>query len=491
MKLEKLDSYFTRQIRHMLYFLIGVIIVNKVSAGGGIVLLIGLSTYFALSKKIGMFMVTYMMIPFLTEMNGQLIGTGILFRYGARVAVLSSVILLLLQYCSSKGRYVLPIGGIFLFLLSATISSIDGYCPQISYMKIINYGLFMLGLYFGGRMISEDIAETSRMRAAILAFAIFLVFGSILLFLKPSLGYMSMENFIEQGYTEKQIAEQLVSGDVNLYRGVCNHSQTLAVLLVTFVGWVACDMFFVEQRLTKLHCAIIGASLPLFHKTGSRTALIGFVTLCFILVFFSIPRAKLPLNVKHRIKGFMSAGVAILIVVAAIMQLSAGGISKWLRKADVNSDDRGLVEAITSTRMGLVELNMADFNKNRLLGVGFQVNEDSVKHLRAQGSFVISAPIERGVLPLAILAEGGILGAISFIIFLIIFYGGCFRQGFVATMTLFTVYLELNFSEMTFFSPNGGGTQWVILLIGGFVVDITSRAKWKQHLFYSSYASNF
>lgn len=480
MKLENIDPRFRKQVFRMLAFLIGVMVLNRLSAGGGMVFLILASIYYAATRKIGMFLAMYMFIPFLTEMNGQLIGTGVLFQYGSRIAVFSSTALLLMQFSNTRGRYSLPIGGMCLYMLCAFISSINGYCPIVSYLKIVNFTVFMIGLYFGGRIISEDLAELNVVRAAILAAAIFLVFGSIMMFFVPSMGYMNSSAFASLGYSESQIAAAMSeSGGVRLFRGVTNHSQTLAVKLVVFTGWVICDMFFVEQRITKLHLCIVAAALPLLQKTSSRTALVGFVALCFILMCFSVPMSRMSPVARLRIKRLMSTGVAVLVVLACVMEIRGGGMTRWLRKNSGSGDTRGLVEAVTSTRMGLVEQSLAEFRGSPMLGVGFQVNEDSAEHARRQ-RFVVSAPVERGVLPIAILAETGVLGAVAFAIFLLMFYAGCLRQRLVSTMSLFTVFLVLNMSECTFFSPNGGGTPWAVLMVGGFVIDIYAKAcdKW-------------
>ena len=466
-----MDKKFIKQVFNMLLFLLGVIVFNRISAGGGITLLIVLSAFFALSGKVGWFMVIYMMIPFLTEMNAELVGRGLLFHYGARVAVFSSTLLLLIRFASAKGRHSLPIGGLFLYLMCATISSIQGYCPPVSYLKLINYSVFMLGLYFGGRMISEDMQELNRMRAALLAFSIAMVFGSIIMFFVPSIGYMNVGSLSEQGYSEKQIAEQIAEGGLNLFKGITNHSQTLASMLVIFISWVSCDMLFVEHKTTKLHSAILLAAFPLLYMTRSRTALFGVFALLILILTYAIPRTQLPIKFKNNVRKVVWGFIVLAVISIFVLQLRGEGFSKWIRKTESSYDDRGLIEAVTASRMALVEQNMYDFNRNRLWGSGFQVSEEVADRYRQSEGLMISAPIEKGILPLMVLGEGGIIGTIAFAIFLIMFYDGCSKNRYVATATLFTVNIMLNMSEATFFSANGGGTQWIVLLIGGYIVD--------------------
>lgn len=470
-----MDKTFIRQVFNMLLFLLGMIAFNRFSAGGGVMLLILLSAFYALSGKIGWFMVIYMMIPFLTEMNAELVGRGVLFHYGARIAVFSSTFLLLIRFASAKGHRSLPIGGMFIYLACVTISSMQGYCPPVSYLKLINYSVFMLGLYFGGRMMSEDMRDLNCMRAALLAFAVFMVFGSIFMYLIPSIGYMSTSSLAAQGYSEKQIAEQLSEGGLNLFRGVANHSQTLAGMLVVFIAWVSCDMLFVEHKITKLHGAILLASFPLLYMSRSRTALLGVFTLAFMLAFYAIPKVRLPIALKRNVRKVLRWFGLLAIFSIILLQLKDEGFSKWVRKTESSHDERGLVAAVTESRMGLVEQNLYDFRRNMLLGSGFQVSEDVAEMYRRSDGMLVSAPIEKGVLPLMVLGEGGILGATAFLTFILMFYSACARNRYVVTATLFTIYVMLNMSEATFFSVNGGGTQWVVSLMGGYIVDTCAR----------------
>lgn len=86
---------------------------------------------------------------------------------------------------------------------------------------------------------------------------------------------------------------------------------------------------------------------------------------------------------------------------------------------------------------------------------------------------IFSAPVEKSIVPLMILGETGIVGAVVFIIFLIVFYGTCKRKCYFVTASLFTVYLATNMAEATIFSPSGpGGVLWMICVSGGFVIDM-------------------
>ena len=72
-----------------------------------------------------------------------------------------------------------------------------------------------------------------------------------------------------------------------------------------------------------------------------------------------------------------------------------------------------------------------------------------------------------------VLGETGVVGGIVFALFVLMFYAGCKRKGYLCTSLLMTVFFVLNMAEASYFSPGGlGGVLWVVLVGGGFVIDM-------------------
>jgi hypothetical protein len=109
-------------------------------------------------------------------------------------------------------------------------------------------------------------------------------------------------------------------------------------------------------------------------------------------------------------------------------------------------------------------------------GMGFQVIADHPR-LYQQGKIsLFSAPIEKGILPIMVLGETGIIGTAAFLLFLFMFYHDASRKGYTATLTLFSILLGTNFAEATFFSPGGaGGVFWMFTVCGGFLIDMSLK----------------
>lgn len=91
----------------------------------------------------------------------------------------------------------------------------------------------------------------------------------------------------------------------------------------------------------------------------------------------------------------------------------------------------------------------------------------------AKEGLVLSALIEKGLLPLMVLGETGIIGAIVFFIYLVVFYSTCVKKRYFCCLCLMTAFLISNMAEATYFSPGGnGGILWVFCAGGGFIIDM-------------------
>ena len=101
---------------------------------------------------------------------------------------------------------------------------------------------------------------------------------------------------------------------------------------------------------------------------------------------------------------------------------------------------------------------------------------------------LLSAPIEKGIIPLMVLGETGIIGFLIFVVFLFSFYKTCIRKRYRVLLCSFTTLMALNMSESTFFSPGGSTMQWTIAVIGGFTLDlIINQEKIVNNSHFSAY----
>lgn len=430
----------------------------------------------ALKGNRGLALSFFALFPLILTLNPvafQLAGVGQVIN---RLSTFLVAICLLFTASGVAGRNQLPLAMLFPFLGIATISSAQGYFPEISYFKLANFVVFLLGIWIGSRNLNRSPMDLLTMRKAFLAISIFVVVGSLLTLPFPSICYLQNTRELAAQFgaaaANEIFRERDAGADVSYFCGVTNQSQCLGPMLALVLWWMIGDMMLVERRLKKFHAAVIFIGLGLMYLTRSRTSLFAFAIGGMVFVGHALGHISLPQAVKHRIKQLAFSGVLVLGLLFVVLQIRGGLMTKWVRKTNEEGDNRSLVEAVTHSRQGLIDENLADFRYNKLLGCGFQVAYYHPYLYANHKGLILSAPIEKGLLPLMVLGETGVVGAFFFLIFLISFYAGCGRKKLYMTMTMFSVLLASNIGEADFFSPGGiGGAKWVLAAIGGFVID--------------------
>lgn len=452
-----------------------VLLVCGHTKGGGAVLVAAAAFLLALTGRIGWAIIGYIFFPLMVVLNPLVVPKEGISGMVLRLAPMAITVGLLVSGASRSGRHQIPIGMIWLYLGVAALCSMGGYYPMISYLKIVNCAILFIGLQLGFRNIDKRPNDVMTMRKFMIVVTSFIVWGSIaLLVFYPSAAYLtSLRHVIaEEGVAAAEAALRESTG-LKLFAGMTNQSQCLAVVLPCSLAWLACDMFFIEKRLSPFHVWTILAGLPLIYLTRSRSALLSSVVGMILVYFYCLKKVNIRQHIRARLRSAMFLAMFFVTVAAGVMEVRNQSISRWLRKTeDLSVDTRGFGEAFTSSRQGLIDESMKDFRRNPLLGSGFQVTEEMQYTFKHHDGLILSASIEKGVLPVMILGETGILGAVAFVVFLISFYATCVRKKYYCCATLHTIFLTTNMAEATYFSPGGsGGYIWVLTVGGGFIID--------------------
>jgi hypothetical protein len=451
----------------------------RVSKGFILPVMALLGVAWALKGDFGKALSIYAMLMFMVALNPNILPKiGMMYSLGLRFGPLLIGLALAMRGMMIPGRQALPLGMMLLFILVAAISSAGGWYPIVSYMKLINFLVFFLGVWLGTKGLQQDEQGVMIFRATLLALCTFLIAGSAALWPFPGISTLNSLKMISEvddvAMRNAIIREMIDSGNTALFCGVTYHSQTMSPLLTCAFAWVTCDLLFVEGGGRWPHVGLLILALPLLYLTRSRVALLG-VTVTLALVYFYLPQ-KLALDRKMKMwlgHILLVGGVALLALVA-IAEVQSNAISRWLRKTDdVQTDQRSLSEAFTASRQGLIEMCMDDFKRRPLIGMGFQVAEYTQQMADGQKGLILSSPIEKGVIPVMVLGETGVVGAIVFAVFLLIFYNGCINKRLYITLAMMTVFLTINLGEATFFSPGGpGGPEWLFCVVGGYALDL-------------------
>lgn len=470
------DRKLFKDIAKGMVLLLLAMLACKYTMGGGAIVIALTAFVLAVTGRVGWAIVGYCLFPFMVIMNPFVLPKSGITGMVLRLAPMALSVALVIAGASRSGRNQIPLNLIYLYLLVAGLCSMDGYYPMISYLKIVNCLILFVGLGLGFRNIDKRPKDVATIRQFFLVITVFVVWGSIaVLIFFPGAAYMtSLRDVINQeGIDAAGAALSNFSGP-KLFGGITNQSQCLATVLPCSLAWLACDMFFIEKRLSTFHVLTIVAGLPLVYLTRSRSAMLTSVMAASFIYFYCINKVNIRLSIKRKIRAAMMLLGVLVVIAAGVMEARDQLISKWLRKSeDVAADERTLGEAFTSSRLGKVEENMADFRSSPVFGTGFQVTYDMKYAFAHHDGLILSAAIEKSILPLMVLGETGVVGSIFFWLFIIVFYVTCVKKRYYCCATLHTIFLVTNMAEATYFSPGGaGGYMWVLCVGGGFVIDM-------------------
>ena len=199
--------------------------------------------------------------------------------------------------------------------------------------------------------------------------------------------------------------------------------------------------------------AFLIAAIILSQARTAALAVTFSVILVFMILLFQSKDGFLAAQKRKAILFGLAAvalGSSVLLFVPAAQELAWSFVFKH--------DSQSVEEAI-QTRSGGAESQIDNFIKNPILGNGFGVPADG----RFGGEVVevfglpISAPVEKGFLPTAILEETGILGTTLFFWWLLLAFCYACRGQSGIFGALFAAAFFVNFGELSFFSVNSLG----------------------------------
>ena len=465
---------FYKLVIRLLFILCFIVCGCHFTHGAFAVLVAILGLFSAFARKFGIALSCYVLLPFLVELNPIVVNSGgMAFSLAVRLGPLFIGLVLAVLAGQRKGN-CLPFGFLLPYLGVSLLSSATGWMPKVSLLKIVNFGVFLVGIWLGTRDLDRRPADLVLFRSLFMAMAIFLILGSALLLPFPGISELNGLDIAKHS-GDVELANEMMRDLGNyqtLFCGITNQSQALGTLLGMMFTWLLADMLFVEKQFDKIHVGFLTLSIPLLFYTRSRCALLVLCVGSAVVCLYAVPKMRISHSLRSKLRQGIWLSAVALALLCVVMEVKNQTISRWVRKTDnVQDDGRGLTAAFTESRMGKVEESLRDFRMNPLFGMGFQVAEYSRR--RAGKGFILTSPIEKGVLPTMILGEAGVAGFLVFCIFLISFYATCSRRRYVVTIALFTTMLATNMGEATFFSPGGsGGVLWTISMVGGFSLDM-------------------
>ena len=128
------------------------------------------------------------------------------------------------------------------------------------------------------------------------------------------------------------------------------------------------------------------------------------------------------------------------------------------------------------SRASRIDEEWKDFEQFPAFGIGFGVSLDPAFRpvIDPTIGLPISAPVEKGFLPTAVLEETGLVGATAFTLLLLALFRRAFSNNELSYAWMFGTCVLTNLGEMMFFSAGGLGL-YIWLLMGWATYSRTGR----------------
>ena len=378
----------------------------------------------------------------------------------------------------SGGRLIWqPFILLFVYIGYMMLISFGGWAPMVSFLKIALFCVFLSALLKGAKIISCSRFDIGWIRALLLAVCVFFIIGGVVSRFFPSIGFSFVITSAE-GYGQEWLDSIQQGAGPRLFSGMTNHSQTLGPTMAVLGAFLMADYFTNYQKQSWL-CLMLIITVPvLIYWSDSRTGLIAYI-LSMLLVSFFILRKKSIRGVEKR--KFVMLGLCVLIVsLLATIIIPEVREKTWqfIYKTDdidrVEEQTGGTSDAIFMSRQRKYEQEWGNFKAKPLFGNGFQVDELSRLYMQFDWWWLGgTAVIEKCFLPLMLLEEGGVIGAVAFLIFLFGLYHFCWVRGqYVCFCSTFSAFLFINMGEACFFATGAMGGFFWCMCICALILDI-------------------
>ena len=239
------------------------------------------------------------------------------------------------------------------------------------------------------------------------------------------------------------------------FQGILDSSQSWGLVMAVLGSWLI-GRLSEKVQYRWLDIILLGLSMVLLVMSATRTA--GFA-LVLAVSFSSII--------------YFATRVSILSFIRTIFVVSIISMVTWINLSDqlttfiFKKDSAASVLKVGEASRGVLVFPMlTNIVENPMTGIGFGVaSQPSKRIIHREGALGIpvGAPVEKGVTPLAILEELGVLGLIVVVLWVWMLIRRSYQSGFTPFLVLSTV-LFTNLGEASLFSTGGMGLLFLVFL---------------------------
>lgn len=341
--------------------------------------------------------------------------------------------------------------GLFLLIHSLLFSAV----VDVSVLKLVSWVVVVLTLLSAWQGL--DAEQRTALFDQLQWVLIWLILLSLPLLAIPSIGYFR---------------------NGTGFQGLLNHPQAFGPT-VALAGALIGGRIFGERKPSWRDIALLGLCSVLIVLSEARTAgvamvfgLVGVALMAPMLA--GISRTRMLPGLRSR--RFQALALMIVTGLVVAGPFVVGSLSNYLFK---RTDATSLIEAAQTSRGTLVEKMVWNIEEHPWTGIGFGIGsypEEMVVERDALLGLPLSAAIEKGVMPIAVVEELGIFGAFA----VLIWFWVALRRGAKAGPSQLAVLLAavlVNFGESMFFSVGGMGMLLLIFFTGAITNESRATAR--------------
>lgn len=350
-----------------------------------------------------------------------------------------------------------PVGILGAFIVwTVVVSVLVSMLPTVSVLKVLTFGVGVCSIlicFHSTRHLS------GYWRSWFYTFSVFVIGVSLAVF-AAGLGYWRTR----EGF-----------------QGVFSHPQILGPVAAIIGAWLTGRFLQNEDRPHPVLLVTMGATWVFVFLSGARTA--AFAALGgFMLMGGSLLGSRLRHAALSNLWSLRTVGFAFLLMgtIVVFMPKVSNVMEGFLQKsnqrptAGLSSDPKSILQA---SRGALMERSMNNFYESPWVGIGFGVpsNLGNFGSVETVGGIPVSASVEKGFMPTAMLEEVGIIGTGFVLFFLGLISLPVVRWGGVAINWMYWTALLMNGGSAIFFSVGGLGlVMWIVV---GFCYAQAMRCK--------------
>lgn len=328
----------------------------------------------------------------------------------------------------------------FYFIVHAILFS---QIPSVSILKAINWTLTISILLVAWSRL--DSLQFENMQKWFIGFLISITVISLITLFFPEVGYR------DTGTS---------------FQGIINHPLAFAPSMALLGAFVLGQLLEQKKPSWKLIFSLSFIFLLVFMSESRTSGIALFLASLICIGFiFLISRHNLEsYSPAIKSKRLFSIGL-ILIFFFVIDSFYFNLVDYFITKSN-QADVSGLIDAFLTSRSVLYEPMIANIIENPFTGIGFGIASDPQSMAITNDPIFglpIQAPIEKGVTPLMVLEEVGLIGFLLFILWVFLLIIRSISNGIAAFLVLITLLL-INVGESVLFSPGGAGLLIIIAL---------------------------